>query len=132
MIPIKTVKSNFTYVGDGRVVADLPCERIKHGWIRTVWRLTDEERKAVASGADISLDIFTEPVPPVNLDLSFEESVDAPTTVTVDFQNQQDLDLFKEKYTSIQVGPTQLETVIYTSYKRIFDSLLKDFGGKIV
>ena len=66
MDPIRTVESNFTYLGPVPQVFDLPCQRLD-GRVYSVWRLTDEERAAIAAGANIELGISREPIPPVSL-----------------------------------------------------------------
>ncbi len=68
MRPIRTARSNFTYLGPTPAVADLPCQR-QPGQVRSVWELTDLERTMIANGAQICLGILTEPIPPVSLSI---------------------------------------------------------------
>lgn len=79
MRPVRTAHSNLVYVGPPGV-ADLHCERVQRGVIRSVWHLTEEEPRAIAAGAGIALTVFREPVPPVALEVTFEQGIgeDAP------------------------------------------------------
>lgn len=72
MIPIKTKNSNLIYKGDGGEIGDLPCERLRLGEIRSVWKLENWEREEIADGANIVLTIKTEPIPPVSLEISYD------------------------------------------------------------
>lgn len=64
--PIRTIESNFTYLGPTREIADLPGQR-EDGRFYSVWRLSDEERAQIAAGANIELGIYSEPIPPVSI-----------------------------------------------------------------
>jgi len=81
VIGLRTVKSNFTYKGPREGIGDLPCERIddtEYGRVvRSVWLISDEERAAIAAGANIELDIVGEPIPPVSLNVTYEEFAEA-------------------------------------------------------
>lgn len=76
MQPVKTEKSNFVYLGPTDDIADLPCERVTevvedrvHGVVYSVWEPTEEERRAIADGANIKLGIWgMHPIPPVSLE----------------------------------------------------------------
>lgn len=79
---IKTDNCNFVYRGPEPGIGDLPCERRTmdgHGRtaIFSTWKLSDEERKAIAEGANVELGIYyVEPIPPVSLSLTWrQESV---------------------------------------------------------
>lgn len=75
MRAINTEHSNFTYLGDGENVGNLPCQRAQleggpHDGARivySVWAFSDEERAQIAAGANIKLGIYLEPIPPVSL-----------------------------------------------------------------
>lgn len=69
MRPIRTEQSNFTYLGPVPRVADLPCQR-QDAAVFAVYQPTDEERLAIAQGANIELGIATEPIPPVSVTLT--------------------------------------------------------------
>lgn len=79
MKPVRTASSDMVYVGPPGI-GDLHCQRVVPGRIRSVWYLTPEERAAVAAGANIGLDIVTEPIPPVAVFVIEEQGVgeDAP------------------------------------------------------
>jgi hypothetical protein len=66
MRPIRTVESNFTYLGPSPEVADLPGQR-EQGRFYSVWHLTDEDRAKIAAGANVELGIYCEPIPPVSM-----------------------------------------------------------------
>ena len=80
MQPVRTPSSNFVYVGPRPEIRDLHCQRLELGVIRSVWWFTPAERAAIAAGANLSLTIMTEPIPPVSLDLTDEQGQgeDAP------------------------------------------------------
>lgn len=80
MKPVRTASSNFVYMGPTPEIGDLHCERIRVGEVRSVWTFTPDERRAIAEGANLQLDILTEPIPPVSLGLTDEKGVgeDAP------------------------------------------------------
>lgn len=85
MQPVKTEKSNFVYKGPTEDIADLPCERVQeiyegasgenrvHRAVYSVWEPTDEERQAIADGANVKLGILgMEPIPPVSVEVADE------------------------------------------------------------
>lgn len=74
MRPVRTANSNLVYVGPPGV-GDLHCQRIEPGHIRSIWYLTAEERRLIAAGANVGLDVLTEPVPPVSLFVTDEQGV---------------------------------------------------------
>lgn len=80
MKPVRTASSNLVYVGPSPEIGDLHCERIRPGVIRSVWWFTDAERRQIAGGANLSLTILGEPIPPVSVHLIRDEGVgeDAP------------------------------------------------------
>lgn len=78
--PVRTASSNMVYTGPTPEIVDLHCERIQPGMIRSVWWFTPAERAAIANGANLSLTIHTEPIPPVALHLISDVGIgeDAP------------------------------------------------------
>lgn len=80
MKPVRTASSNVVYVGPTPDIGDLHCERLRPGHIRSVWYLSQAERDYIAAGGNIELDILTEPIPPVALNVTENEGVgeDAP------------------------------------------------------
>lgn len=80
MKPVQTENSDLVYVGPNETVRDLHCQRLEYGAIRSVWALTSQERAAIALGANIVLDVFTEPIPPVAVGVTLEQGIgeDAP------------------------------------------------------
>lgn len=79
MKPVRTASSNMVYTGPPGV-GDLHCQRIRPGHIRSVWHLSQPERDYIAAGGNIELDIYTEPIPPIALNVSDEHGTgeDAP------------------------------------------------------
>jgi hypothetical protein len=68
MKPVQTRETNMTYTLSGGTVAnDLPCLRVRPGFVLSEWELTDVEREAIANGARIELGMHSEPHPPVQL-----------------------------------------------------------------
>lgn len=67
MKPVKTPDTQFDYKGPTPDIGDLPCYRVRPGFILSEWELTKAERIAIARGARIELGIHTEPIPPVSL-----------------------------------------------------------------
>lgn len=80
MKPVRTASSNLVYRGPSPEIMDLHCERLAPGQIRSVWWFTPAEREAIAAGANLSLTILAEPIPPVALHLIRDDGVgeDAP------------------------------------------------------
>jgi hypothetical protein len=67
---VKPLDANMVYRGPKPGILDLECTRVKPGHIRSVWRLTDDERRYIAAGGLIQLDVLTEPIPPVSLNVT--------------------------------------------------------------
>jgi hypothetical protein len=72
------------YVGPTPDIGDLHCERLAPGRIRSVWWFTPADREAIARGANLSLTILGEPIPPVSLHLIDSDGIgeDAPDVLT--------------------------------------------------
>lgn len=75
MKPVHTANSNVVYRGPTPEIRDLHCQRIAPGQVRSVWMLTPDERAAIARGANIGLDVLTEPIPPVAVFVIFEDGI---------------------------------------------------------
>lgn len=83
--PIKTEASNFIYRNPRPTSPDMPIERIEPGHIRSVWKLSDRERDYIAhQGANIELDMFAEPIPPVWLNVTGEAPIWAMTVIVAE------------------------------------------------
>ena len=67
MKPVPTKDDNMTYKGPTPDIGDLPCHRVRPGFILSEWDLTKAERIAIARGGRIELGIHSEPIPPVQL-----------------------------------------------------------------
>ena len=80
MKPVRTAASNMVYVGPTPEIMDLHCQRIRPGHIRSVWHLSAAERAYIAAGGNIEVDILTEPIPPIALNVTDEvgQGEDAP------------------------------------------------------
>lgn len=75
MKPVRTTRSNLVYVGPTPDIGDLHCERIKPGYIASVWQPTATERKMIAEGANLKLVIVGEPIPPVSIRVVREDGI---------------------------------------------------------
>lgn len=84
MKPVRTASSNLVYMGPTPDIGDLHCEREAPGQIRSIWWFTPAERKAIADGANLSLTILREPIPPVALHVTSAQGIgeDAPDVLT--------------------------------------------------
>ena len=80
MKPVRTASSNMVYVGPTPDIGDLHCERLQPGMVRSVWYLSRRDREAIANGANLSLTVLMEPIPPMGLNLINDAGVgeDAP------------------------------------------------------
>lgn len=81
MKPVRTEHSDTVYVGPADTnIGDLHCQRVAPFVVRSVWYLTAVEREAIANGANIALEVFQEPVPPVIVAVTSEQGIgeDAP------------------------------------------------------
>lgn len=82
MEPVKTVKSNGVYRGDGEDVIDLHCEiaRDERGGqlaVSSVWEPTPEEREQIFLGSRVKLTVFTRRrISPALLEVTDEEVVE--------------------------------------------------------
>jgi hypothetical protein len=74
MTPVRTATSNLVY-GPTPEIGDLHCQREQPGLIRSVWWFTPAERAAIAAGANLSLRIQGEPIPPVQLEITSDQGV---------------------------------------------------------
>ena len=72
MLPVRTENSSFIFRSADPDVPDMPGERIESGHIRSVWQLTEWERVDISQGGNIELNIFSEPIPPVSLNVTGE------------------------------------------------------------
>jgi hypothetical protein len=75
MNPVQTEKSNLLYAppsGFEDTVGALPCERIENGYVRTVWKPTEEERARIFGGDNIFVDVLNEPIPPLAVGITDE------------------------------------------------------------
>lgn len=75
MKPVRTADSNFVYTGPTPDIADLHCQREGGGVVRSIWWFTPAEREAIAAGANLSLRIMGEPIPPVQLEIVLDQGV---------------------------------------------------------
>lgn len=80
MKPVRTASSNMVYRGPTPDIADLHCERLQPGLVRSVWYLSKLERELIAAGANIALIVLQEPIPPVIVQVTEHAGVgeDAP------------------------------------------------------
>lgn len=80
MKPVCTAASNMVYTGPTPDIGDLHCQRIHPGRIRAIFHLSKAEREHIVGGGNIELEILTEPIPPMALNVTDEVGVgeDAP------------------------------------------------------
>lgn len=71
MEPIRTARSNIVYIGPSPDVGDAWTES-EPGTAWLVWEPTEEERAAIAGGANLRLGVHQHPMPPVSLGISHE------------------------------------------------------------
>lgn len=81
MKPIRTADTNTVFkLQGGTEENDLPLSRIRHEdntvTLCSTWELTEEERAAIAGGANIELYVWGERHPPVSLAVSDEFTSD--------------------------------------------------------
>lgn len=83
MRPIRTPSLDGVYRGNDRDVEDLPFRReivtTDRGpivRIVSIWEPSEEEREAIANGANIELGVFYEPIPPFSVAVSDEQEID--------------------------------------------------------
>lgn len=71
MIPVRTRASNFVYKGPAPEISDAWVERRPSDRaVLMTWKPSDEERAAIAAGANISLGIYgMEPIPPTSIEV---------------------------------------------------------------
>lgn len=84
MKPVQTARTNLIYRGPTPDIADLYCERLQPGMVRSVWYLSRRDREAIAAGANISLVVLQEPIPPVQLAITEDAGVDDDAPAVLD------------------------------------------------
>lgn len=70
MLPVKPLDANVVYKGPTEVIGDLECTRVELGHIKVQFRLSDEEKAWIEAGALVQLDLYTEPIPPISLNVA--------------------------------------------------------------
>lgn len=75
MKPIKTATTGIVYRGPISEIGDLWCERVSRGEIRSFWKPSEDELAVLAGGGCIQLDVLTEPLPPLAVNVSPVEAV---------------------------------------------------------
>ena len=82
---IRTANCNMVYRGPEPGIGDMPCERrVMDGHGRTAifatWALSDEDRKAIADGANVEVGLYyIEPIPPVYVGLTSRQEMQHTT-----------------------------------------------------
>ena len=74
MKPIKTATTGIVYRGPTPEIGDLWCERVQRGEIRSFWKPSEEELTVLNDGGCIQLDVLTEPLPPLAVNVSTAEA----------------------------------------------------------
>lgn len=75
MRPIRTPTTTALYRGAGDV-GDLYVRRVKPGHAEAVYELDDDDRAAIAAGAQLVIGIHTEPMPPISAHVEHEEKIE--------------------------------------------------------
>lgn len=70
MLPVKPLDANVVYKGPTENIGDLECTRVELGHIKVQFRLSVDELSWINAGALIQLDLYTEPIPPVSLNVT--------------------------------------------------------------
>lgn len=83
MIPIRTASSNFVYRGPSLDIGDAWVRR-ERGVVYLVWQPSDDERSAIAAGANVELGVYMEPIPPVSLGITTERELTPEGAALVD------------------------------------------------
>jgi hypothetical protein len=76
MKPIKTAACDMIYRGPTPDIGDLHCQRLKPGTIRSFWKPSEEELAALNAGGAVELDVFTEPLPPLAVNVITAEEAE--------------------------------------------------------
>jgi hypothetical protein len=84
VIPVRTASSNFVYRGPRPDIGDAWVRREPGHQVYMVWQPSDEERAAIAAGANVELGIFMEPIPPVSLNVTTERALSADGDMLVE------------------------------------------------
>ncbi|MDQ2876546.1 MAG: hypothetical protein M3Y33_17795 [Actinomycetota bacterium] len=61
------------YAGPTEEIGDLHCQRFEPGLIVSVWEPDEEERKLLAEGGRVQLWLWTEPIPPITINVLRKE-----------------------------------------------------------
>lgn len=117
MKPRTFPEANVVYRKPNSGIADLPCQRVKPGMIRSIWELDPAERGAVAAGADVELWIMTEPIPPVGLQVSDPKAISLVERKPTELHCSVELleQLFREgglRSFSVKPGPAQEARIV--------------------
>jgi hypothetical protein len=73
MRPVKHAGADVVYSGPSPEIGDLWCMRDEPGLIRVVYELDDNDREMIAAGGRVFLGIWTEPIPPISMQVIPEE-----------------------------------------------------------
>jgi hypothetical protein len=73
MKPVRTGYTDMVYRGPNPDVGDLWCQRVEPGCIASIWEPDEEERAALAAGGRVRLVLWSEPIPPICLDVLTDE-----------------------------------------------------------
>lgn len=79
MRPVRTSYSDEVHVSRDPEVDDLHSTRTEHGH-QSVWVPSDEERAALAAGANVVLEVWATPHPPVSLAVGYVDELADPAS----------------------------------------------------
>jgi hypothetical protein len=74
MKPVKTSACNMVYKGPTEEIGDLHCERVRPGRIRSFWKPSEAELELLNEGGTVELELLTEPIPPVAVNVETAEA----------------------------------------------------------
>lgn len=72
MKAVKTAVTDVCYHGPAPDIGDLWCHRARPGLIMSIWEPDEDEMKLLKEGGKVVLWIYTEPIPPVSLEVHNE------------------------------------------------------------
>jgi hypothetical protein len=93
MKAVKPLDANMVYKRPpGRPdILDLHCTRVRRGVIRTEWRFDPEEVRYLLAGGNIELEILTEPIPPVALNVTAPFCAECAVEMVLEFAGDREL-----------------------------------------
>jgi hypothetical protein len=86
--PVKPLDGNMVYKGPTDDIGDLECTRVRPGLIKSVWRPSDDELSYLRAGGLVELQIYTEPIPPVSLNVTEPHCPECMVTMELELHRE--------------------------------------------